>query len=596
MRKCIICGQLTNNEICPKCGGDTLEVDEQKEWGTEDELWDERPQQRQQRRRPQGQSQGQRRPQGYGGQGQRRPQQGRPVQGRPQYRDDYYDGYDDVEGYYDGSYDTDYDGNYNQRGYNQGCYGDDYIEDDYDSQGYDDYGRPANNPYGDPRNQGMRRNPQMRSYPDRGYGRPPQGGQPRQGQGYEGQYSQGRQDYRGQGGYQDPYGNEPPYNEDNDNPETGFVGDDPDDSGFNRNTKIAIGVGCVAMIAIAAVAMFFVFHGTSTKKVDSTPTPAVESVTPTPTLTPKQVAAQQKKKEEATAKKKKEAAAKKKKKAEEKAAKLKEQQRVEYILPDSDTIKLTSEQVKELSADDLNIAKNEIYARHGRIFEDSFLSSYFQGTTWYKPTTPAAEFSDSVFNSVEVYNLQVINKEENRRANAKKKKQEAAQKKKEQEAAEAALQQQQEEAKRQQQQQAQQQLANSGGITTSGTRVYSTAIGANTFSFVYPDSWVEDVQFDTQTSGSQLDIICRNRVCLNAYGDQYSAEVFRLILTPDYNYGNNVLATQDVNWISNGQLGDYYLYEYIPNIADIPEDDTVIAIQGEIRNEIPNILASCSLK
>ena len=45
-----------------------------------------------------------------------------------------------------------------------------------------------------------------------------------------------------------------------------------------------------------------------------------------------------------------------------------------------------------------------------------------------------------------------------------------------------------------------------------------------------------------------------------------------------------------------GQLGDYYLYEYIPNVADIPEDDTVIAIQGEIRNEIPNILTTCTIK
>lgn len=573
MRKCIICGQLTKNEVCPKCGGDTLEVEEQENWGSEEELWDEQPQQRQQRRRPQGQQ---------------RPPQGRPVQRQQsQYydEDEYYDsqGYDDYDRPMDDPYDY------------QGMRGNPYPEDDYDRPPYggyprQDYGRGQ---YG-----------QRQGYDRQGYdGRPPRQGQgygdrpPRPGQGYNdrqprpGQYSQ---NYRGQGGYQDPYGDEPPY--DDENPDTGFLGDDPDDSGFNRNTKIAIGVGCVAMVALAAVALFFVFHGSPSKRVAPTPTPAVESVTPTPTLTPKQIAAQQKKKEAAEAKKKKEAAAKKKKKAQEKAAKLKEQQRVEYILPDSDTIKLTSDQVKELSNDDLNIAKNEMYARHGRIFEDGFLSSYFQGTTWYKPTTQAADFNDSVFNSVEVYNLQVLTKEENRRADKKRKKQEAAQRKKEQEAAEAALTQQQEEARRQQQQQAQQQLDTSGGITTSGTRVYSTAIGANTFSFVYPDSWVENVQFDTQTSGNQLDIICRNRVCLNAYGDQYGAEVFRLILTTDGNYGNNVLATQDVNWISGGQYGDYYLYEYIPNVADIPEDDTVIAIQGEIRNEIPNILTTCSIK
>lgn len=574
MKKCIICGQFTDEDICPRCGGDTLDVDDEGFEGMNDDVWGDD-------------------------------------------LDDIYDPdeeYDQNESYnqdYD-EYEQDYSQGYsypNDRGYNQPQgrepYGRDRGREPYDrgyshpqgqyrpqSQGYDqsyrqDYGRPQGqyrpqgqrpyqgepNPYGSPYSQDER-NP---------YGRPPR---------YPEQDGYRRDPHQGYG--QDlRYRGKPPRDGE---PDTGFVGEDEDSSGLSTNTKIIIGVGSALIVVAISVACIFLFKGTPDRNTPPTSTPVVESATPTPTLTPKQIAAQQKKKDEESAKKKKAEAAKKKKKAEEKAAKLKEQQRVEFILPDSDTVKLTSEQVKELSNDDLNIAKNELYARHGRIFEDSFLSSYFQGTTWYKPRVQADAFDDSVFNSVEIYNLQVITKEETRRSEARKKKQEEAKKKKEQEAAEQALLQQQEEARRQQEEQAKQQLANQGGITTTGTRVYSTAYNNKSFSFVYPDSWVEDVQFDTQLTGNQLEIICRNRVCLNAYGDQYGAEVFRIIITPDPDYGTNTLDTQDVDWISSNQLGDYYLYESIPLLADIPEDDEIIAIQDSIRSEIPSIFGSCKLK
>lgn len=577
MKKCIICGQFTDEDICPRCGGDTLDVDDEELWGTDDDIWSED-------------------------------------------QDDDYDqssDYDEGQGYnqdYD-DYEQVYNRGYSQpdgRGYGQ-------------PQGREPYGRgrePYDRGYGQPHGQYRPQNQGYSQSYDQGYGHPqgqyiPQGQRPQGQRPYQGEpnpygrpYPQGEPNpygrpprYPEQDGYRrDPhqgYGQDPRYRGNpprEEEPDTGFVGEDEDSSGLNMNTKIIIGIGSALIVVVISVACIFLFKGTPDKNTPPTSTQVVTSVTPTPTLTPKQIAAQQKKKDEELAKKKKAEAAKKKKKAEEKAAKLKEQQRVEFILPDSDTIKLTSEQVKELSNDDLNIAKNELYARHGRIFKDSFLSSYFQGTTWYKPKVQAEAFDDSVFNSVEVYNLQVITKEETRRSEARKKKQEEAKKKKEQEAAEQALLQQQEETRRQQEEQAQQQLANQGSITTTGTRVYSTAYNNKSFSFVYPDSWVEDVQFDTHLTGNQLEIICRNRVCLNAYGDQYGAEVFRLIITPDPDYGTNTLNTQDVDWIASGQLGDYYLYESIPNLADIPEDDEIISIQDSIRSEIPSILSSCKLK
>lgn len=45
----------------------------------------------------------------------------------------------------------------------------------------------------------------------------------------------------------------------------------------------------------------------------------------------------------------------------------------EYILPDSDTRCLTEEDVAGLSEDEIRIALNEIYARHGRIFQSEDL-------------------------------------------------------------------------------------------------------------------------------------------------------------------------------------------------------------------------------
>ena len=57
----------------------------------------------------------------------------------------------------------------------------------------------------------------------------------------------------------------------------------------------------------------------------------------------------------------------------------------EYILPDSDTRCLTEEDVTGLSEEEIRIALNEIYARHGRIFQSEDLNAYFASRSWYEP-------------------------------------------------------------------------------------------------------------------------------------------------------------------------------------------------------------------
>ena len=80
----------------------------------------------------------------------------------------------------------------------------------------------------------------------------------------------------------------------------------------------------------------------------------------------------------------------------------------EYILPESSERALTDADVQGMSYDDLQMAINEIYARHGRIFGTESIQQYFEGKSWYQGTTDADHFSDSVFSSVENQNIQFL--------------------------------------------------------------------------------------------------------------------------------------------------------------------------------------------
>ncbi len=57
----------------------------------------------------------------------------------------------------------------------------------------------------------------------------------------------------------------------------------------------------------------------------------------------------------------------------------------------------------------INIAKNEIYARHGYIFTDPDVYDFFMGQLWYVPEVEAEDFDDAVFNEYEKANLELLN-------------------------------------------------------------------------------------------------------------------------------------------------------------------------------------------
>jgi YARHG domain/TIR domain len=57
------------------------------------------------------------------------------------------------------------------------------------------------------------------------------------------------------------------------------------------------------------------------------------------------------------------------------------------VLPGSGQRALTEAEVQSLTAEQLRLARNEIYARHGRIFQDPRLTAHFSRYSWYAPTS-----------------------------------------------------------------------------------------------------------------------------------------------------------------------------------------------------------------
>lgn len=80
----------------------------------------------------------------------------------------------------------------------------------------------------------------------------------------------------------------------------------------------------------------------------------------------------------------------------------------EYILPDSASRYLTADEVSGLSKEMLRLARNEIYARKGRRFQDAELQSYFDSKSWYKGTIAPESFTDGMLNEYEKANITLI--------------------------------------------------------------------------------------------------------------------------------------------------------------------------------------------
>ena len=86
----------------------------------------------------------------------------------------------------------------------------------------------------------------------------------------------------------------------------------------------------------------------------------------------------------------------------------------QYILPESNSRYLTVEDLKGLTAKELSYARNEIFARHGRKFNNAGLQEYFNSKSWYKGKYSPEEYSSlgDILNDYERKNLKLISQVE----------------------------------------------------------------------------------------------------------------------------------------------------------------------------------------
>lgn len=86
----------------------------------------------------------------------------------------------------------------------------------------------------------------------------------------------------------------------------------------------------------------------------------------------------------------------------------------DYIIPTSGTKLLTKEDVKDMSKQQLALARNEIYARHGRKFKMAEFRDYFSKKAWYKEN-PNYNYDNegSNLNSIEAKNVVLLLSVEN---------------------------------------------------------------------------------------------------------------------------------------------------------------------------------------
>ncbi len=79
-----------------------------------------------------------------------------------------------------------------------------------------------------------------------------------------------------------------------------------------------------------------------------------------------------------------------------------------YIVPDSSSRTLSSSELSGLSAAQLQMAINEIYARNHRRFDTPSIQSYFDSKTWYSGTVDPANFDPASMSQTEWTNISLM--------------------------------------------------------------------------------------------------------------------------------------------------------------------------------------------
>lgn len=81
----------------------------------------------------------------------------------------------------------------------------------------------------------------------------------------------------------------------------------------------------------------------------------------------------------------------------------------QYLLPDSDSRYLEDQEVEGYTSGQVQMMINEIYARHGRVFELESNRTYFEGQSWYHPVPGKTdEVIEREFNDYERANIALL--------------------------------------------------------------------------------------------------------------------------------------------------------------------------------------------
>lgn len=72
------------------------------------------------------------------------------------------------------------------------------------------------------------------------------------------------------------------------------------------------------------------------------------------------------------------------------------------------TRRLTQADVAGLTWKQCCLARNEIYARHGRIFQTPQIAAYFAAQSWYHGTVPGASFDNNMLSPIEHANIDFL--------------------------------------------------------------------------------------------------------------------------------------------------------------------------------------------
>ena len=91
----------------------------------------------------------------------------------------------------------------------------------------------------------------------------------------------------------------------------------------------------------------------------------------------------------------------------------------DYILPNSSTELISEQDLEGLSDWELYIARNEIYARHGRGFKNKDLQEYFGSKSWYVERYTSEEFdANPTLSDIELQNVETIHNVEKARGSS----------------------------------------------------------------------------------------------------------------------------------------------------------------------------------